>query len=85
MRAPLTTYFDVNKKAKMKGPGQMNWGSFSPLLVPVQTNLMEIIRDYHFEGDKIVSEIKDRATGSLTCTVVCTIIVHCTHSRPSRR
>ncbi len=57
------TYFDVIKKAKtkkvkMNGPGKMDSGSFSPLLVPVQTNLMKIIRDYHFEGDKSRQTLK---------------------------
>ncbi len=32
-------------------PGKMVPGCFAPLLVPVQTNLVKIIRDYHFEGD----------------------------------
>jgi hypothetical protein len=30
----------------------MDLGFFAPLLVPGQTNLVKVIRDYHFEGDK---------------------------------
>src|SRR6266404_7152757 len=57
------TYFDVIKKAKtkkvkMNGPGKMDPGSFAPLLVPVQTNLTKVIRDYHFEGDKSSQKLK---------------------------
>ena len=35
----------------MDAPAKMDLGSFAPLLVPVQTNLAKVIRDYHFEGD----------------------------------
>src|SRR6266478_1389532 len=57
------TSFDVKKKAakkkaKMNGPGKMDPGSFAPLLVPVQTNLTKVIRDYHFEGDKSSQKLK---------------------------
>ena len=40
------------------GPMKMDLGSFAPLLVPVQTNLVNIIRDYHFEGDKSSQKLK---------------------------
>jgi len=30
---------------------KMDPGRFAPLLMPVQTELVKIIRDYHFEGD----------------------------------
>ena len=41
-----------NKKVVTDGPAKMDLGSFAPLLVPSQTKLLKIIRDYHFEGDK---------------------------------
>ena len=52
------TSSDMNKKAKTDGPAKMDLGSFSPLLAPVQTNLVNIIRDYHFEGDKSSQKLK---------------------------
>ena len=48
----------ATKKAKMNGPGKMDPGSFAPLLVPIQTNLTKVIRDYHFEGDKSSQKLK---------------------------
>jgi hypothetical protein len=48
----------MNKKAMTDGPAKMDLGSFSPLLVPVQTNLVKVIRDYHFEGDKSGQRLK---------------------------
>ncbi|KAN0105590.1 hypothetical protein V8E52_010884 [Russula decolorans] len=49
---------DMNKKATADEPAKMDLGSFAPLLVPVQTNLMKIIRDYQFEGDKSSQRLK---------------------------
>ena len=40
------------------GPAKMDLGSFAPLIVPVQTNLARVIRDYHFEGDKSSQRLK---------------------------
>jgi hypothetical protein len=48
----------VNKKARTDGPAKMDLGSFAPLLVPVQTNLTKVIRDYHLEGDKSSQRLK---------------------------
>jgi hypothetical protein len=46
------TSSDMNKKAMKDEPAKMDLESFAPLLVPGQTNLVKVIRDYHFEGDK---------------------------------
>jgi hypothetical protein len=46
------TSSEMNKKAMKDGPAKMDLESFAPLLVPGQTNLVKVIRDYHFEGDK---------------------------------
>ena len=42
----------------MDGPAKMDLESFAPLLVPVQTNLVKVIRDYHFEGDNSNQRLK---------------------------
>lgn len=52
------TSSDMNKKAMMDGPAKMDPGSFALPLVPVQTNLVKVIRDYHFEGDKSSQRLK---------------------------
>jgi hypothetical protein len=36
------TSSDMNKKALTDGPGKMDFGSFAPLLVPGQTNLVKV-------------------------------------------
>jgi len=50
----------MNKKAMTDDsePSKMDSGSFAPLLVPVQTNLVKVIRDYQFEGDKSSQRLK---------------------------
>lgn len=35
----------------MDESAKMDLGFLAPLLVPVQTNLVKVIRDYYFEGD----------------------------------
>ena len=52
------TSSDVDKNAMTDGPAKMDPGSFAPLLVPVQTNLVKVIRDYHLEGDKSSQRLK---------------------------
>jgi hypothetical protein len=52
------TSSDMNKKAMMDGPAKMDPGSFALPLVPVQTNLVKVIRDYHLEGDKSNQKLK---------------------------
>jgi hypothetical protein len=52
------TSSDTNKKAMTDEPAKMDPGSFAPLLVPVQTNLVKVIRDYQFEGDKSSQRLK---------------------------
>jgi hypothetical protein len=52
------TSSDMNKKSMTNGPAKMDLGSFAPLLVPVQTNLVNVIRDYHFEGNKSSQRLK---------------------------
>lgn len=46
------------RRNMMDRPAKMDLGSFAPLLVPVQTNLAKVIRDYHFEGDKSSQRLK---------------------------
>ncbi|KAI0275941.1 hypothetical protein BGY98DRAFT_747365 [Russula aff. rugulosa BPL654] len=52
------TSSDMNTKSMTNGPAKMDLGSFAPLLVPVQTNLVKVIRDYQFEGDKSIQRLK---------------------------
>ena len=37
---------------------KMDPGRFAPLLMPVQTELVKIIRDYHFEGDLTTQRLR---------------------------
>ena len=53
-----STSSDTNKKAMTDGQVKMDLGSFAPLLVPFQTNLVNVIRDYQFEGDKSSQRLK---------------------------
>ena len=48
----------MNTKSMTNGPAKMDLGLFAPLLVPAQTNLVKVIRDYHFEGDKSIQRLK---------------------------
>ena len=77
------TSSDMNKKAMMDGPAKMDPGSFAPLLVPGQTSLVKVIRDYQFEGDKSSQRLKI----DLRELNVYSTHLHrsfCIHSKPSR-
>jgi len=62
----------------------MDLGRFSQLLVPVQTDLVKIIRDYDFEGDKssqrLGSNIEPRELNKYSMYS----IIICIHSNTSR-
>jgi hypothetical protein len=68
----------VNKKAMTDEPAKMDVGSFAPLLVPVQTNLAKVVRDYHLEGDKANQRLK------MVLRELNVYSTHPTHSKPSR-
>jgi hypothetical protein len=72
------TSSDVDKNAMTDEPAKMGPGSFAPLLVPVQTDLAKVVRDYHLEGDKGNQRLK------MDLRELNVYSTHPTHSKPSR-
>lgn len=55
---PTSSDMDKKPESMTNGPAKMELRSFSPLLALDQTNLVKVIRDYHFEGDKSSLRLK---------------------------